>query len=87
MADDQGAPAGEAGPGEAHAAATTGSITGLIMWLLSRYVFHGQPVPPEVSAFVLFVVTYTITWAAARTVAKRRAAKASAKAGDEKPPF
>lgn len=89
MADQQ-APAvpGDPGPGEAHAAAATSSVTGFLVWLLSRYVFHGGPVPPEVTGFILVAVTYSGTWVAARLVGKRRAAKAPVPppASDQDPP-
>jgi uncharacterized membrane protein YfcA len=61
--------------GDAHAAAGASSITGFVVWLLSTYLFHGGPVPPEITGFVLVVVTYTSTWLAARLVQRRRAAK------------
>jgi hypothetical protein len=61
--------------GDAHAAAGASSITGFLVWLLSTYVFHGGPVPPEVTGFILVVVTYSSTWLAARLVQRRRAAK------------
>lgn len=50
----------------------TGVASSTALWLLQRYVWHGAPVPAEVSWWVWLVVPYAISQVSGRLVRRRR---------------
>lgn len=57
---------------EIHTAASVSVVSNFVLYVLSRAVWHGSEVPPEVQAFVMLVVSYALAVGAAYIVRRHR---------------